>query len=211
MGAKNTANKSVTYLKLKAKTSETDLTPVFAKQEKEDGHYVITETFNSVDGYLKEITSETYEYEGETKHKCKMKFADKGGEITFVESNFNNLLYGILNSFLGAPMGFVEIQVWLSKERDNGKRYASAAVKNNGQKTEWKFKIDELPKPQKVGEVKGKAIYDDSNVIEFWVEKIKEIQIEESSYIPETVIDIVAKTGESQVTNTPETTDDLPF
>lgn len=184
MGAKNTTNKGITYLKLKAKTSETDLTPVFAKQEKKDGSYVITETFNSVDGYLKEITSETYEYEGETKHKCKMKFQDKSGETTYVESNFNNLLYGILNSLAGQPCGFIDIQIWLGKERDNGKRYPSAGVQNNGKKAEWKFKVEELPRPKEIKAGK-KTVYDDENVIEFWNKVIGQIQLEDSDYVPQ--------------------------
>jgi len=178
MGAKNSEQSSITYLKLKAKTSDTDPTPYIGQNEKTGNGWAITKTFNSVDGELEEITSETYEYEGEQKNKCKMKLRDKDGSITILESNFNNMLYSILNSLAGSPtIGFINIDVWLGKSKgDTDKRYAQCAVKNNGEKTAWLYDWQNVPKPRKVL-VPGtkKTVTDDTAVVDFWNGVIKDI------------------------------------
>lgn len=180
MGAKNSTNENITYLKLRAKTSDTDPTPFFGKNEKKGGSYEITEKFDSVDGYLIEITHESYEFEGEKKQKCKMKLKDADGSLTVLESNFNNLLYGILNSIASCgplnPLGFIDMKVYLGKGKDGGKQYPGVFVKNNGEQIKWLYKWEELPKAEKVpiGNT-GKTYLDDSNVIKFWQGEIEKI------------------------------------
>jgi len=177
MGAKNNEGGSgAMYLSLKAKTSDTDGTPYFGKNEKINGEWTITERYNSVDGYLKNISHSTYEYQGETKHKCKMEFQDKDGSKTFVKSNFNNLLYGILNSFAGTQnFGLIDINVWLGKPREGQEKgFPSSKVTNDGEKTDWGYDFKLLPKPEKV-QFKGKTVTDDEQVVKFWTKAINEI------------------------------------
>lgn len=169
MGAKNSTKSSATYLKLKAKTSDSDPTPYFGRNEKKDGEWTITDHYNSVDGTLIDISHETYEYEHEEKNKVQMVLQDKDGSLTIVEGNFSNLMYGILNSLAGCEKpGFIDINVWLGAQKEGSeKRYPSAAMTNDGEKAGWKYEYASLPKPNKVT-VGKKTVTDDSEVIEFW-------------------------------------------
>ena len=175
MGAKNSTQSNITYLKLRSKTSESDPTPFFGRNEKKGDAWVLTETFNTVDGRLVSIESDSYEYEGEKKWKCKMKFTDPDGSQTMVESNFNNLLYSLINSLLSAESyDDVLIQVWLGKGKEGGKQYPNCGLVINGEKVGWKIAWEDQPKP--TSEMfKGKKITDDTNVITFWKEKILEL------------------------------------
>lgn len=176
MGAKNTQFTQATYLKLKSKTSDTDPTPFFGKNEKHGETYEITEKFNSCDGFLTEISSSTYEYEGETKNKVRMTLVDPDGSVSFVEANFNNLVYSLLNSLCGVVPEKVEMQVWLSKPtpESKGKRFANITVKNNGKKIGWSMQQDELPKVR-TEMVGNKKIKVDDEVVAFWKNKILDI------------------------------------
>jgi hypothetical protein len=171
MGAKMQDRNNVTYLKLKAKTSDSDPTPFFGKTEKKNDKWEVTEKYNSVDGHLKGIEYSSYEYEGETKWKVSMKLVDPDGTITQLESNFNGLIYGILNALRGCKPDLIEINVWLGKAKvingKEGKRYASAGVLNNGEKIGWHVPYDQLPQPEKVS-FKGKTVTDDTAVVEYW-------------------------------------------
>lgn len=172
MGAKNTQTKRITFLSLKSKTSDTDPTPYFGKQEKKGDSWQITEKFNSVDGYLKSIKHSSYEYEGETKYKCTIEFQDESGEVTVVGCNFNNLLYSILNSLAGIDfLGLVDIRVYSKNAKDGGKVFASAYVQNDGKKTDWKYSYETVPKSEKV-KVGNKTVTDDTKVVAFWQKEI---------------------------------------
>lgn len=176
MGAKQSDQSNVNYFQLKAKTSENDPTPMIRKSENIGGKWELTKTFNSIDGRLKEITWGTYLYEKQTKHKCKMKLVDLDGTVNVLESNFNNLLYGILNSFAGIEnFGMINIDVWLGKSKEGSdKRYASAGVKNNDEKAPWKYNYADLPKPVMVT-VGSKTVEDDTECVEFWKKEIEAI------------------------------------
>lgn len=215
MGAKNSEQSSITYLKLKAKTSDTDPTPYIGQNEKSGNGWAITKTFNSVDGHLIEIGSESYEYEGETKHKCKMKLRDDDGSITILESNFNNMLYSILNSLAGTQNPeLINIDIWLGKSKEGSdKRYAQCAVKNNGEKTAWLYDWNNVPKSRKV-QVPGtkKTVTDDSEVIEFWDGVIKAISAKlKPANQKETNVTIPVEADDLSDQIPPDNKDDLPF
>ena len=214
MGARNITN-TATYFKLRAKTSDTDPAPYFGRQVKHGDKYEITEKYNAIDGILTEISCESYQFEGDTKWKCKMLLKDAVDSSSLrLESNFNNLLYGILNSFANTEDFGVTITVWLGKERDNGKQYPGASVMSLGtsQKVGWKFGADEIPKPKQVP-VPGtkKTILDDENVIAFWARVIVDINnrlrgtIQPVSPFPPNVMDgsLVPPAGDPH--------NDLPF
>jgi hypothetical protein len=207
MGAKNTGTSNTTYLNLKAKTSETDPTPFFGKNEKVNGEWSITDKFNAVDGIVVGIEHKTYDYQSEVKNKCLIKFKDDDGSFTVIESNFNNLLYSMLNSFMNLDTfkDILELQVWLGKANAGENQYPNITVKKANDRVGWKLKYDELPKPAKVKHG-SKTFTDDSNVIHFWVDKIYEIQ----KMINSSVIDddpLKIEEGHSDLNNT----DNLPF
>lgn len=174
MGAKQSERAGITYLSLKAKTSDTDGTPFFGINEKVGELWTITKKFDAVDGHLTKISHSTYEYEGQTKYKVSMRLVDEDGTVTMLEGNFNNLSYSILNAIAGCDNpDLLDINLWLGKAKvdmntgKEGKRYPSAKVKNNGADTKWKYEPSDLPRPI-AEKFKGKTVMDDSDVIKFW-------------------------------------------
>lgn len=183
MGAKQSENSNLNYYSIKAKTDDKDPTPFIGKSTKIDGVWGISEKFDEFDGYLVDIAHDSYEYEGEKKHKVKMTFVDDDGTKNIVESNFNNMLYSFLNSLAGteAPE-LIQFNVYLGKAKVNedgtaGKQWASIWVKNNGEDTEWKVPPADLPKPKYVT-VPGieKQVMVDTDVVEYWRKVIVEIK-----------------------------------
>ena len=217
MGATNTAENRTNFYSLKAKTSESDPTPFFGKNEKTNNGWEITEKFNAMDGYLTKIEHSSYEYQGETKTKLKMTLNDADGTINSLESNFNNLVYSLLNSLLGCEnIGFVAMNVWLGKSKigadgKESKRYPSIGVKNNGIEAKWFYEFNKTPKPDKV-KVGAKMVTDDSKVIEFWKKKIEEINGKLSA-MPTTASPQTNNGGENTPPNldTNFDNDSLPF
>lgn len=176
MGAKNTGYAgSKTFLKLKAKTSDTDPSPKFFKSEKQGDAWVVTDSFNAIDGELTNIEHTTYEYQGQVKDKCLMNFKDPDGSETNVDANFSGLLYTILNSFCNlTKFKGLEVSVWLGKAKE-GKQWPSAGVKQYDEKVGWAYQYEVLPKVS-TEVYKGQTIKDDTEVIAFWKERIEAIQ-----------------------------------
>ncbi len=214
MSVKNSEQSQITFVSLKARTSESDPTPYFGVNEKKGDNWEITQKFNSVDGHIREISHDHYEYEGQTKFKCKMKLFDADGSVTQVETGFNNLLYSILNSMRGVKLDLIDIQVWLGKEKEggNGKRYPSAKVKNNGQDLSWQVDYTTLPRPEKV-KVGNITVQDDSKVVDYWKKVIDEEIKPNLSAVKETSEYADDKKLPTEIVDTPVNapTDDLPF
>ena len=204
----STSGGSTTYLKLRAKTSETDGTPFFGKAEKKGDAWELTEKYSWVSGHLEEVKHETYTYEGETKDKVVMILVDPDGSKTHIEANYNSLTYSILNSLASFSPREVRIEVWLGKAKvidgKQGKQYPSAAVKVEGaDRIGWKYTFNDIPKATE--EVyKGKKIKDESNVIKFWTNVI------EKEIAPKLVPFEKGKVTEAAV-NTEEENSGLPF
>jgi hypothetical protein len=222
MGATNDSyGGNKTFLKLKAKTSETDPKPGFFKSEKRGDTWITTESFNAVTGELVKIQHTEYEYEGQKKPKCIMLFRDPDGSETQVDANFSGLLYSILNPMCNlAVFDGLKISVWLGKPRDNGKQWPSAGLTQHEEKVEWMYKPEVLPKV--ASEVyKGQVIKDDSEVVEFWKNRIEEINQKAQAWVQNPAKKDAAEkkewvnTNDSnrdtsfEVENLPE--DDLPF
>ncbi len=136
MAAGNSNNSNATYYKLKAKSSDTDNTPYFGRNEKVNDVWTIVEKNTWVSGHLSDIKHETYDYEGAKKHKVAFTLIDPDGSKTIVEANYNNLTYGILNALASFSPQEIKIEVWLGQAKiengREGKRYPSAAIKVEG-------------------------------------------------------------------------------
>ena len=174
MGAKTNSGSNKRFYSLKAKTSDSDPNPYIGRQEKGESGWQIAEKFNSIEGRLISIAHSSYEYQGEQKTKIIIGL-DDGHEEMSLEGNFNSLVYSIINSIAGTNnLGNIEINVWLSKEIVNGKNYPKCAVKNDGEKTKWKYDWNNVPKAKNV-KVGNKNYKDDSEVVEFWKKEIEGI------------------------------------
>ena len=165
------------FYALRAKTDDKDPSPFIGRSEKTPAGWEITSKTDAFDGHLREITHESYETKQHgIKYKCKMKFMDADGSMNYLDSNFNNLLYSVLNSLAGvkAP-DKVEINVYLGKLKEGAdRRWPSAKVLNNGKDAPWLYQPEDLPKPVKTM-VGSQTVYDDSEPIRFWQKEIENI------------------------------------
>lgn len=173
MGARNHEGVEKNFYKLNAKTAD-GAVPHFVKVEKKGSEWVETEEFNELFGLITGITHEQYTYEGELKNKAKVEMTNPDGSVDTVDFMFNNATFSFLNSLLGSDVSKeAVISVWV-KENEAGKRFAQLSVKFGGQKSNWKYRPEELPKPEVV-KVGNKDVKNWESVEKFWIDAIPEI------------------------------------
>lgn len=159
----------VTFVALKAKTSDTDKTPFFGINEKVDGEWKIKETFKHFNGLMKDIDLSSYPWENQVVDTVKMTFDDVGQKYV-VEAGLNTgIMRSLLNSLCNCEkIGEVSMDLYLNKEG-----YASIAIKNSDERTDWKYKKEDFPVVQK--NKKG-VVIDDEAYIEFLRGLVKEVK-----------------------------------
>jgi hypothetical protein len=166
------SNSTLYILKIKTKDATGKVVdPFFQVSAKEDGKWVVTEdTFKSVSGKLTKVETRVGEYEGEQILSANIWLKD-GDEAYLVDLKYTMLSRSIINSLLNLEDFDQEIEISLYT---NKKGYASASVRAGGQLVDWKFGLDELPKPEKV-KFKGKEMSDFTKVDSFFQEEIKSL------------------------------------
>lgn len=186
MGAKNTNTDGANFFSMKAKTSDTDPKPYIGQSKKVGDKWEINEKdrFNSIDGHLIGMELSSYIHKEETKNVCKFILKDKDGTTNYLQSNFNNLLYSLLNSLSNCEPDFIDIQVYLGKAKVvngvSGKQYPGVSLKNNGVDVKWKWQFSELPQVKYEEVMAGKkpvTVADDTEVIDYWKEVIASIAL----------------------------------
>ncbi len=174
MGASNTGQNRTFY---KLKTEKETNIPIFTKQKKENGVWVVAETFNTISGFLKKVELGTYEWEGDTIDTLKFLFDDDTDNTAqfSVETGLNYLSRNILNTLAGADsIGHVKIVVYKSKAKDGKDGFPSAYLEINKQKAGWKYKPKEVPKVKEV-KVGGKTLKDTTELDNFFKLLLPEI------------------------------------
>lgn len=169
MGFSNTGSEQIDYLKLNAKTSETE-SPFFSLQKKVDGKWGTAQSFNQISGYIMGVSRREGEYQGNPVFSVRIRFMDDSDptKLFQVEASYNNLTYSILNSLLSLDkLSPVTIRVYARASKSDGKFYPAAYVESNGNRVDWFHAIDTLPRPA-VAMVGKKKVIDDSEVIEFY-------------------------------------------
>lgn len=162
MPLSNTSQNS-TFAKLKI-NKETD-TPVFYKVEKKGDQWVETQSFNKAEGFLKGIKVETYTWENKEKMSMKITLQEQSSdEQIIITAGFNNATRSMLNSIAGCEkIGLLELKC--AKWGKGEKKYPTIFVSNNGQKTAWKYRMDEIPEIEKVTNKKGEVVsFDDTDI-----------------------------------------------
>lgn len=213
MGASNessSGNKS--FYKLRAKTSEKDPTPFIGKLKKEGEKWVVGETFKSFSGQLVSARWSTYQSEDGEKHKVTLEFSEVG-EISFIDSNFNNLTYAIINSLLSCESyDNVKFDVYLNKAKEGtDKRYAGASVYcgSDPNYVKWYYQFADQPKAVEVM-VGTKKVKDDSPVIKFWCDAIDKLNAKLGGAGQTTTVGKITPNEKATQTNQEEI-QDLPF
>lgn len=156
MGASNSNSKKVTFFSLKAKVDATNK-PFFGKSEKVNEKWQITDTFDTISGFLIGAEIVVKEFEGAKQNIFKLKFED-GEDNMQVEMTHNNLTYSIINTLAGLTDTFskIEIQVWRNDK--DGKFFGNASIKFGNEKMQWSFAPATAPKKEPVTDKKGQPI-----------------------------------------------------
>lgn len=153
MGVSNSSGNYKTFYKLKEEKS--DASPHkgelrFCKKEKIDGTWKETEQFNSLSGYLQKLNIHTYQHQGEDKEELEIHFKDDSGPDEFVAHlGFDTLIAkSILNTFAGIDkFGVISMNCGKAKQAEGnpGKTFPTLYINNNGEKTSWKFRKEDVP------------------------------------------------------------------
>jgi len=169
MGYTNTGSEQLDYLKLNAKTSETE-SPFFSLQKKIDGKWQAESTFNQISGYLIGVSRREGDYQGSPIYSVRLRFVDdKDTEKVFqVEATYNSLTYTILNSLMSAEKSEpLMIRVYARPSKTYDKIYPAAYIEASGNRLEWFYPISELPRAIE-HTVGRKTVIDDTEVVEFF-------------------------------------------
>lgn len=175
MGFSNNAGENMTFVKLRSPKKGETTPPVFViKGKGEDGKWEDKETHNSFSGYLMDIETKDFEFQGNPGTTLITKWKDNSGATFQIEQNFKiGISRSLINSLAGID-NFGEIAMSLYT---NKKGYASIWVKNDGQDVNWHTKVEDLPKPEPLKNKKGEIIsYDDSDATEFYLGLVKLIK-----------------------------------
>lgn len=195
MGLSNSSGGNFTYLK--TLIGEDYDQPTFAVMDKNsDGKWRASDqTYNQVEGILKEVSHDSYTYEGNTIGTYSFVIEDEEGSYK-IDMNSNSMSRSVINSLAGVPLGAVGNSVLFRLYRNN-KGYDTCYVEVNGQRANWKFEMGQFPTAEKV-QVGNKTVVDDSAATEFFNNLIDN-EIMKSSPAPE------------PATQVAEDDDDMPF
>jgi hypothetical protein len=170
MGYSNSNSEQIDYLKLNAKTDESN-SPFFTLAVKgADGKWGTDGRFDQVSGYVIGVSRKEGEWQGNPIYSVRVKFVDdqEPTKKFQVEATYNSLTYSILNSLLSLDKSKpVRIRVYSRQSKNDGKFYASAYVESEGNRVDWAIPVNEIPRPE-IGMVGKKKVVDDSAVVDFF-------------------------------------------
>lgn len=218
MGAGNSTNENKKFYSLKAKVDETN-DPHFALTQKVNGKWETTGKFNLMSGMLDNAVLKAKEYEGDKFNTFVFTFND-GVEISQVEFTHNSITHSFLNTLASDcnKLSTYNLSVYKKPSEKNGKKYwnGGIGVKLTGASENMKWHIDPQAAPKKVAVmagdkpviVKGKQIYDDTELRKFW-EDIFVSKIQNVLNVPTAKPAVTSEA--SNITSTNDDNDDLPF
>jgi hypothetical protein len=164
-------------LRLKTKDAQgKNVAPYFDVLEKNgDNKYVSTSTTDYVSGKAVKLELKEKEWEGE-KYKVANLFLSDNKDLYLLDLRFNMLGRSLFNSLLSlTTYNNLSISVYNRKDKtDDKKEYPAVSLRQNDELVNWKFGLDELPKPVSVT-FKGKTMNDYSDVDEFFASRLEEL------------------------------------
>ena len=160
-----------------------------------------------IEGYLKEITTDEYEYEGNKINTFKMVLEDADGRY-ILESSFSNLAVSILNTLSGTKdIGKVNLSLYTSK-----KGYPSVfiTIDDDDKKGKWKWEYKELAAmKEEVKDKKGKVVSIDKSELEDFL--IKHLNSDAFKKQIVGVPSVIPEAKKEEVDPFIEQDDDVPF
>ena len=172
----NSESKKTTYVKMFSREPGTkEANAFFGISEKVDGQWKTTTRFDTLEGYLESINVGEFVFDGKSNKTVKMVFTNADGERVQVESTFTLLAYSAINSIAGCDFTKqIKLKLYVRTRKDNGEKNAAIFIECGGERANWKYSPEELPKIVKVM-VGKKEVIDDSEVVEFYETMIGQI------------------------------------
>lgn len=169
----------IMFLKLRKKD---DKFGFFHFKKMESGEWESNDFFDFVEGNIVSMKLDGFTTKKGFQDTLKITVNDENekGEIETVqiEMNFNNVTRSLLNTFFYAGINNVQLKgARVVLESYTGKdEYPKLKVRLNGDKIDWAFPLDEIPKTEVIKDKKGNVLtVDDGEANEFFVEKFNEI------------------------------------
>jgi hypothetical protein len=168
-------------LKVKSTDPEKRQIPVhFEITRKVNGAWVKSGEVKDVSGRLSKVEPYVREWEGVESPLVKLYFRDDEADETYlIDCRYNRLSRSLFNSLLGLKtFDNVEISLWDAKGKgpSEGKTFPSVSVRQNGERVEWGFTPEQLPKPEKA-KVGKKEITSFDELNDFFVEQLKSLSL----------------------------------
>lgn len=184
MGAKNNNSSNKQYYKLKEDKRDGSQTKgqfVFFKQAKNGDSWGDSEEYNAMSGHLKDISISSFEWQGKTKEMLNIDLLDDEDNETQINISlgFDTITaQNIINTLAGEPIiGIIEFSAGKPSEY-KGKSYPTLYIKNQGQKTKWKYSkennnLELVPKITSFTDDDGNTIKKGTKVAsEFWKKEL---------------------------------------
>ena len=144
--------------------------PHFTVTKKVDGKWTLQpETVTRVSGTLSKIVTEEKEWEG-TKYNVVSLWLKDGEEAYLIDLRFNLPSRSLFNS-LASLEQYTDLSVTVYANKSG---YTALGLWQGDKMVKWKYKLDELPEPDKVM-FKGKEMSDYTKVDDFFLAVLKEI------------------------------------
>lgn len=165
------------FMILKIRTQDAEkhpISPYFSVNTKVDDKWAETNQVTKLAGTLNKVEISKAEWEGAEYDVVKLRFTDdQAGEDYLLDLRLNLLSRSIFNSLFSLET-FGDISISLYQKRGE-KAYPAVSVKQREERVDWKFKLDEQPKMEKV--TVGKKVVVDATVLdEFYLANLEELK-----------------------------------
>lgn len=160
-----------TFASMKVIKEEKETVPYFIIKDKIDGVWKETDRYKNLDNIVPvDVVLDSYPWGNDIIDTVKLQLLN-GQEKIQLEFNLDNSLSrNLLNSLLGeSKIGLLNISLYVSK-----KGHPSIGIKNDGQKTTWKYPFEAFPVVEKT---KKGAVIDNSEYLLFLKEMVKDLKV----------------------------------
>lgn len=170
----NSGDSNLVILKILSKENKKDVPPFFQARTKnpETQKYEVDETkYSRVSGTITGIKFADEEYEGVPFKVVKLYLRDQDN-LYLLDLRYNMLTRSLFNSLLSVSNIEEQVKIILYQ---NKKGFAGVLIEQNGERVEWGYGLDDIPKPYEIKHEKtGEVVKRDySDVDDFFESALK--------------------------------------
>jgi hypothetical protein len=204
-GSKFERNDNIFFFSQKSKDKDGKKVAPFFEISRPNGDKIekLEETATEVGGTLIKVKVEEGEWQGSKTFSAKLYLKDESRkELYVVNTSFRMDSRSLYNGLINLETyDNVNISTYQTK-----KLFPAYSIKQNGNRVDWKYKIEELPEPITVM-LKGKKVNDYTPIDEFFVKELNELAARLSGKKSESVPETASTTSSSDTSSS----EDVPF